>query len=116
MSRARATPAARLDPAAAASLFAALGDSTRLAVLVRLARAGPGSIAQLSAEAAVSRQAVSKHLRVLSDAGLVAGLRQGREHVWALQPRRFDEARAYLDSVAREWDDALLRLKHFVDR
>ena len=100
----------------AAPLFAALGDSTRLALLQRLSRQGPGSIAELAAEAAVSRQAVTKHLKVLADAGYVRGARRGREHIWRLQPRRLQEARSCLDRLSREWEVALARLKDFVER
>jgi DNA-binding transcriptional ArsR family regulator len=100
----------------AAPLFAALGDSTRLALLARLSRQGPGSIAELAAEAAVSRQAVTKHLKVLADAGYVRGARRGREHIWRLQPRRFDQAQACLQRLSQEWDVALARLKDFVER
>jgi len=100
----------------AAPLFAALGDSTRLALLARLSRQGPGSIAELAEDAAVSRQAVTKHLKVLADAGYVRGTRRGREHIWRLQPRRFEEARACLQRLSSEWDIALARLKDFVER
>lgn len=99
----------------AAPLFAALGDETRLRLLVRLCASGPGSIARLSAEAAVSRQAIRKHLEVLSGAGLVRGSRRGREHVWRLEPNRVAEARAHLDRISQQWDDALGRLKSFVE-
>lgn len=100
---------------AAAPLFAALGDATRLQLLARLATGGPGSIAALSAKAAVSRQAIRKHLDVLADAGLVHSARQGRESIWALAPERLAEAHAYLDRIAAQWDDALARLKRFVE-
>lgn len=112
MSKASATAAPR--PRAAAPLFAALGDETRLQLLLRLS-SGPESIAQLSANASVSRQAITKHLKVLSDAGLVRGRRQGREHIWQLQPKRLADARDYLDQISRQWDDALGRLKAFVE-
>jgi len=100
----------------AAPLFAALGDGTRLGLLVRLCSGGPDSITGLSEKAAVSRQAIAKHLGVLARGGLVRGTRRGREHVWALEPRRLEEARAYLDVISRQWDDALGRLKRFVER
>jgi len=99
----------------AAPLFAALGDETRLALLVRLASGGPGSITRLSANAQVSRQTITKHLLILSDAGLVHGLRQGRERIWTLEPTRLLEAQAYLQTISQQWDDALGRLKHFVE-
>ena len=99
----------------AAPLFAALGDETRLKLLVRLSRSGPESIARLSARSPVSRQAVTKHLDVLSKAGLVRGSHRGREHIWQLEPKRFADARDYLERISRQWDDALGRLKQFVE-
>jgi DNA-binding transcriptional ArsR family regulator len=99
----------------AAPLFAALGDETRLKLFLRLAEAGPESISRLSARAPVTRQAVKKHLDVLSRAGLVRGDRRGREHIWQIDPQRIEEARLYLDRISRQWDDALLRLKRFVE-
>jgi DNA-binding transcriptional ArsR family regulator len=99
----------------AAPLFAALGDETRLALLVRLSRGGPDSISGLSEHAQVSRQAITKHLTVLHDAGLVRGARRGREHIWELAPARLIAARRYLDQISQLWDDALDRLKAFVE-
>jgi DNA-binding transcriptional ArsR family regulator len=100
----------------AAPVFAALGDETRLALVARLCAGGPLSIARLSVGSSVTRQAITKHLHVLSGAGLVRGTRRGRERVWELEPRRLDEARQYLDRVSRSWDDALARLKELVER
>lgn len=102
-------------PSDAAGIFAALGDETRLKVLMRLASEGPGSITQLTAQSQVSRQTVTKHLTVLSEAGLVRGFRQGREHIWELAPERLSEAQVYLNQISRQWDDALDRLKRFVE-
>ena len=99
----------------AAPLFAALGDETRLQLLMRLAASGPESIAQMSAKSRVSRQAITKHLRVLCDAGFVVGERRGREHIWRLQPRCFRDVHAHLERISREWDGALERLRVFVD-
>ena len=99
----------------AAPLFAALGDETRLRLIVRLSSSGPGSITQLSAKSAVSRQAITKHLRVLSDAGLVRSTKRGREQVWDLEPKRLDDAHEYLDGISRQWDEALERLRKFVE-
>lgn len=99
----------------AAPLFAALGDPTRLSLVSRLASGGPESIAGLSETADVSRQAVTKHLRVLSDAGLVRGFRRGRQHIWELRPRRLIDAHDYLDRIDAQWDAALSRLKAFVE-
>lgn len=113
MSKANALGAAGV--ADAAPIFAALGDETRLRLLVRLSSNGPESISRLGAEFAVSRQAVTKHLEVLANAGLVHGDRRGREHIWQLEPERLADAREYLDEISRQWDDALGRLKRFVE-
>ena len=113
MSPANALPPARVRDAA--PLFAALGDETRLALLARLSSAGPGSIAQLSAKAEVSRQAIKKHLDVLSAAGLVRSHRHGREHIWALEPKRLADAHGYLERISAPWDEALERLRAFVE-
>jgi DNA-binding transcriptional ArsR family regulator len=98
-----------------ASVFAALGDETRLSVLGRLARGEPQSIARLTAGTRLTRQAVTKHLRVLEGAGVVRSVRVGRESRFTLEPKPIDEARAFLDVVSRQWDDALARLKAFVE-
>jgi DNA-binding transcriptional ArsR family regulator len=102
-------------PADAAALFAALGDQTRLALLARLSPDEPVSIAHLADQAPVTRQAITRHLQVLADAGLVAGERQGREHLWRLQPQRLADAQAALASIAAQWGDALERLRAYVD-
>jgi DNA-binding transcriptional ArsR family regulator len=101
--------------AGAALLFAALGDETRLTLLDRLARDGPASISTLSEAFDVSRQAVTKHLNVLSGAGVIKGRRAGREHVWAMNPSSLVTAKRHLDTIARGWDDALARLKRHVE-
>jgi DNA-binding transcriptional ArsR family regulator len=100
---------------AAALLFAALGDPTRLALLQRLSRGGPASISTLAERFDVTRQGVTKHLHVLASAGVIDGRRRGREHVWALRPERLAEGRRHLDAIARGWDDALARLKAHVE-
>ena len=100
----------------AAPLFAALGDETRLHLVMRLAAGGPGSISRLSANSKVSRQAISKHLVVLSDAGLVRSTRRGRERVWDLAPERLSDAHEYLDRISRMWDQAIDRLRAFVEK
>lgn len=99
----------------AAPMFAALGDETRLGLLLRLATEGPGSSAHLGARARVSRQAVTKHLEVLAGAGLIRDTRKGRERIWAIDRARFAEAHDYLDRISRQWDAALTRLKVFVE-
>src|SRR5262245_53158455 len=99
----------------AAPVFAALGDPTRLRLVARLGGEGPLSIARLTEGTAVTRQAVTKHLRVLAGAGLARGVRQGRERLWQLETARLDEARRSLDAIAQRWDEALLRLKAAVE-
>lgn len=98
-----------------ASFFAALGDTTRLSVLARLAKGEPQSISRLTEGTRLTRQAVSKHLRVLEGAGVVRSVRVGRESRFTLEPKPIDEARAYLDLVSQQWDVALARLKAFVE-
>lgn len=97
--------------ASAALLFAALGDPTRLTLLQRLSRGGPASISTLADNFQTTRQGITKHLNVLSDAGIIEGQRRGREHVWAINPERLVEAQRHLVVIARGWDDALARLK-----
>jgi DNA-binding transcriptional ArsR family regulator len=112
----RKGPSSKALPASkhSAALFAALGDETRLRLVHRL-REGPMSIAKLTAGAKITRQAITKHLRVLEQARLVHGTRQGRERHWQLDGRRLDDARRYLDLIARQWDNALGRLREFVE-
>lgn len=95
----------------AAPVFAALGDETRLGLVVRLSADGPLSIARLTEGLHVSRQAVTKHLRVLEEAGLARGMRVGRDSVWEMEPQRLDDARRWLSHIEGQWDDALGRLK-----
>jgi DNA-binding transcriptional ArsR family regulator len=98
-----------------ASIFAALGDETRLSVLIRLANGRAQSISRLTAGTNLTRQAVTKHLRVLKDAGIVRCLRVGRESQFALEPEPIDDVRDYLERVSKQWDDALARLKSLVE-
>ena len=98
-----------------AAIFAALGDETRLRLIARLTEAGPQSIASLADGFDISRQAISKHLRVISDAGLATSGRHGREAVWQLEAAGLVEARRYLQAIGRDWDDKLRRLKHLVE-
>lgn len=99
----------------AAPLFAALGDSTRLGLIRRLSADGPLSITRLSEGSGMSRQAVTRHLQTLGRSGLVHDRRKGREHVYALDLKRLEVARRYLDDVAAQWDAAATRLKAFVE-
>jgi DNA-binding transcriptional ArsR family regulator len=98
-----------------APVFAALGDETRLQIVARLCRGGPQSIVRLADGSGVTRQAITKHLHVLSDAGLVRGIRAGRERVWELEPERLEAARRCIENISAQWDLALGRLKAFVE-
>jgi len=98
-----------------ASVFAALGDETRLSVLKKLCEGRPQSISRLTAGTNLSRQAVAKHLRVLANAGVVRSGRVGRETLFELEPQPIEEVRNYLDQVSKQWDDALARLKSHVE-
>jgi len=99
-----------------APVFAALGDHTRLSLLAKLSDGQSRSIAKLSADTRLTRQAITKHLRVLETAGLVSSTRLGRESQFAFRPEPIAEMRSYLDTVSRQWDDALSRLRSFVER
>lgn len=97
-------------------MFAALGDETRLRLVSRLCAEGPLSTSRLHEGTEVTRQAITKHLEALGGAGVVRDERRGRERVWALEPKRLEVARRCLDEVSAQWDDALLRLKDFVEK
>lgn len=109
----RKTPKARGDDAARSSamLFAALGEQKRLWLISRLCSNGPVSITRLASGARITRQAVTKHLRVMEHAGLVRSSRRGRERVWQLEQHRLEEARRYLNQISTQWDQALERLR-----
>jgi DNA-binding transcriptional ArsR family regulator len=111
MSRARSNAAL----ADSAPIFAALGDATRLRIVAKLCHDGPTSITGLAEGETVTRQAVTKHLHVLEEAGLVRGSQSGRERVWELEPRRLEAARRALDRISSQWDDALERLRAAVE-
>jgi DNA-binding transcriptional ArsR family regulator len=102
--------------AQAGPVFSALGDETRLALVARLCAGGPQSIARLTAGSDVTRQAITKHLDVLAGAGLVRGVRRGRERIWELDTDRLDEARSYLEKISKRWDSALARLRKHVEQ
>ncbi len=99
----------------AAPVFAALGETTRLTLVARLCTEGPLSIARLSEGTGVTRQAITKHLQTLSDAGVVHGTRSGRERIWELETKRLEKARRCLDEISDQWDGAIGRLRAFVE-
>ena len=98
-----------------APIFAALGDETRLSLLARLSEEPRLSIARLTTGSSLTRQAITKHLRILRRAGLVRGVRRGRESLFELRPGALDDARLTLERIARQWDETLARLKSFVE-
>jgi DNA-binding transcriptional ArsR family regulator len=99
----------------ATDVFFALGDGTRMALIRRLGAEPALSIAQLTEGTQVTRQAVTKHLRVLESCGLVSNVRRGREVRYALEAARIDAARTFLDRLSTEWDQALSRLRALVE-
>jgi DNA-binding transcriptional ArsR family regulator len=100
-------PPSPAKPVKAARLFAALADPTRLSLLITLRSGTPRSIARLSANAGMTRQAVTKHLRILADVGLVVASRIGRETHYAFMPAALDDASSYLDAIAGRWHTAV---------
>lgn len=96
-------------------MFAALGDETRLRLIMRLSRGEPLSIRELARGTKMTRQAVTKHLHVLAGAGLACSTRTGREQLWSLDQRRLEDARVFLDRVSRQWDDRLGSLRAMLE-
>lgn len=105
--------AARPAPAV---LFAALGDEMRLTLVAKLCSGEPHSIAQLTEGSKITRQAITKHLRVLQRAGIVHSVRSGRETRFALDPAPIMQMQEYLHLVSRQWDQALARLQSLVEK
>ena len=99
----------RTEILGAVPLLAALGDETRLRLIVQLASEGAGSTAQLSAKAQVSRQAIAKHLDVLAEAGLLTSTRAGRERLWSIDTKRITHVRKLLKQLSLSWEDTSTR-------
>lgn len=104
-----------IDLKRAAPLFAALGDATRLRLVDRLT-SGPLSTSRLTAGTRKTRQAVTKHLQALEQAGLIHSESAGRERLWSLQPRRLAEAQRHLATISSQWDAAIDRLRALVEQ
>src|ERR1700677_1710794 len=100
---------------AKAAVFAALGDETRLSLLARLCNGQRYSIAELTEGTKLTRQAVTKHLRVLERVRIVHGTREGRQSMFQFNPQPVIEMKEYLEIVSRHWDVALARMKSFVE-
>jgi DNA-binding transcriptional ArsR family regulator len=98
-----------------APVFAALGDPTRLSLVAKLCSGPPCSISKLTEDTKLTRQAVTKHLRVLENARLVHSTRFGRESLFVFNPQPIEDIKKYLDLVSAQWDDALARLRVFVE-
>lgn len=98
-----------------ASVFAALGDQTRLSIVKKLSNGQPHSISELTKGTDLTRQAVTKHLRVLESVGIVNGVKSGRESLYRFDPEPLNQAKGYLDIFSEQWDQALNRLKKFVE-
>lgn len=94
------------------TILSALSDPTRREILEKL-RAGPRPVGEIAAGMTISRPAVSQHLKVLKEAGLVAETRQGTRHYFAIAPEGIGELRAYLDEL---WSDALAAFAHHVEK
>ena len=99
----------------AAPIFAALGDPTRLQLLQQLSAGERKSIAELSRELPLTRQAVTKHLAVLENAGVINKTRTGRESRYRYVPAPLIELQDYLEAISGQWDDALSRLRQLVE-
>lgn len=98
-----------------AEIFAALGDETRLAMLARLSSGEPCAIVRLTDGTRLTRQAVTKHLRVLEQAGMVRSEKHGRENLFVLQPKPLLDARRALEKIAAQWDERLARLRTLLE-
>lgn len=109
------SPDPSLSLADPAPIFAALGDATRLELVSRLNDGQARSIAELTEGLSLTRQGVTKHLRVLERAGIVSSSSVGRESKFTYVPEPIKHVRSYLDTVSVQWDDALSRLKTFVE-
>ncbi len=110
--KSRSSAAVKQDPA---PVFAALGDETRLSLVAKLTGGQSRSISELTEGSKLTRQAITKHLRVLEGAGIVRGARSGRESRFEFDPKPIQGVKEYLDLVSEQWDQALHRLKSFVE-
>jgi DNA-binding transcriptional ArsR family regulator len=99
----------------AAPVFAALGDATRLEIVAQLCANGPQPIVRLTGGARVSRQAITKHLLALEQAGLARSKREGRERIWQIETKRLADARKYLEQISDQWNAVLERLRAHVE-
>ncbi|MBB1159112.1 MULTISPECIES: ArsR/SmtB family transcription factor [Amycolatopsis] len=103
--------------AVAEQVFSALADPTRRAILAELAARGPATATDLAARLPITRQAIAKHLGLLSDAGLVAAEPGERRRVrYRLDSAPMRVAQQFLAALARDWDGPLAALRAHLDR
>lgn len=98
-----------------AAVFAALGDPIRLALVALLCANGPLPTIRLKQATSVSRQAVTKHMQILEETGIVTSERAGRDRLWQIEKKRLRDVRSYLDRISARWDATLERLRKFVE-
>ena len=98
------------------AVFQALSDPTRREVMRRLSVDGPTTLGEIASGLPVTRQAVSKHLIVLEDAGLVRVSGDTRRRTYRLTPRPLADAMGWMVDVGAEWDDRLDALRRHVER
>jgi DNA-binding transcriptional ArsR family regulator len=98
-----------------APIFAALGDETRLRLIAKLSGGEPRSISELTQGSKLTRQAITKHLRVLERAEIVRSVHSGRQSLFEFNPEPMEEMKRYLEVVSKQWDRTLVRLKSFVE-
>lgn len=111
----RKSSSAALKTEYQATIFAALGDATRLSLVAKLIDGKPHSISTLASDTHITRQAITKHLRVLEDVGIVTNLKSGRESLYELDTKPLESVQKYLAVISDEWDRSLNRLKAFVE-
>lgn len=99
-----------------AQKFAALGDPVRLTLVSKLVSNNAQSITELTEGTKISRQAVTKHLRILEDVGLVSSLKKGRESLYELDAKPLSEMQQYLQVISEQWDQRLNDLKSFLEK
>jgi DNA-binding transcriptional ArsR family regulator len=98
-----------------APLFAALGDETRLSLLVQLGEGRLCSITQLAQARPQTRQAIRKHLHILENVQLIRSVRRGRENLFKIEPKTIEAVAQSLTAISAQWDNAMARLKDFVE-
>ena len=106
---------AESDQEAVTEVLSALADPTRRRILDALSVHGEATATVLATELPVSRQAIVKHLAVLTRAGLVAGHREGREARYTVLPERLNVTARWMDRVASEWDTRLSVIKRLAE-